>query len=498
MIYLGIDLGTTYSLAAYVNEQGIPVLIPDSENIEEYRTPSVIHIGPDGALLGQVLTEFFDEEPGAHQVRFFKLNLGETQCVYQDHQHRNWRPEALSALVLKKLLNDVENFVQENIEGVVITVPANFNDKQRRATRSAASLAGIKHVKLVEEPVAAATYYGMDIAGDQTLFVYDLGGGTFDATILQTGESGLFALATEGNNQLGGKHVDEIIMQDILAEFKRNFGYHLTETSHLVQLRNMAHEIKLELVQPSVSKVNRTLVLAGETLDFILTRTKFDSLIDQFVENTLSVCQSCLSKAGLEWEFIDQILLTGGSSLLPLVSEKLAATCGKSREELICRQPHQAVAYGAAVLAQQLYLGAHKKKVQTISSQALGIRVKNSDGQPSIKTLIEQNTPLPAQEKLTFYTNRADQKRLIIEVVQTQGVTEESLGYFAFAIEKPRLNYPIDILLSYDIEGIVTVTATDPETGHEFQQVMDDAVEALDNQLLEQQKWVRDIRINYQ
>ena len=204
MLYLGIDLGTTFSLVAYMNDHGQPTLFPDFHNANEFRTPSVVHIGTEGCFVGTAVEEILDDEPGLNHARFFKLAMGNNQAIFTDHLNRYWWPQSLSALVLKKMLQDVETFAQDEVGGALITVPANFNNAQRRATREAAQMAGLQRVKLLDEPVAAATFYGFNHKGkEQTLFVYDLGGGTFDATVLQVGDQGLYSFATAGRNQHG-------------------------------------------------------------------------------------------------------------------------------------------------------------------------------------------------------------------------------------------------------------------------------------------------------
>lgn len=501
MLYLGIDLGTTYSLVAHMNDHGQPTLFPDFHDANEFRTPSIVHIGPEGCFVGSAVEEMLDDEPDLNQVSFFKLAMGEQKPVYTDHRERQWWPQAVSAVVLKKLLQDVEAFAHDEVGGALITVPANFNDAQRKATREAAQLAGLQRVKLLDEPVAAATFYGFSQkGGEQTLFVYDLGGGTFDATVLQVGPTGLYSLATEGSNQHGGKRVDELIMGFILDEFRRQHGYAPEDDASLMTLRRFAQQTKLTLVKPGKTRVNKTLVLAGKAIDFILTRERFEQLIDQFVDETLAVCQRCVEGAGLDWSFIDSIMLVGGSSLLPLVGDKLSRLSGRPKDQLICKQPHQAVAYGAAILAQQQFVGGGGKKLQSICSYDLGIRVRGADGRPAVKVLVSQNTPVPASARTTFYSNRADQTRLIIEAVQQRngehGSEESSLGFFAFAIENPRENYPVEIELAYDLDGCVMITAKDPETGRQMQQVMDRDTEAMDRALLEQQSWLENLAIN--
>lgn len=503
MIYLGIDLGTTFSLVAYVNDHGVPTLFPDFHDANNFRTPSVVHIGEGECLVGTTVEDILEDEPDLPHARFYKLSMGENTEAYSDHKNRIWWPQSLSALTLKKLLADVEAFASEEIGGVLITVPANFSDAQRRATREAAIMAGIKQIKLMDEPVAAATYYGFsEKQGEQTLFVYDLGGGTFDATILQASPDGLYALATAGNNRLGGKWVDEIIMEQVLEEFQRQHGIKPNDPASLQQVRRFAEECKLTLSKPGKGRVSKTLIIAGKTIDFVLTQDQFNQLVTQLVKETLEVCQQALDNAGLDWSMIDKVLLTGGSSLLPIVSHELSLASEIPKDALVCKQPHQAVAYGAAILANQVYNDSVSKKLQQICSHDLGIRaVDPKTKQPTVKVLIDRNSPVPKTERTTFYTTREDQSRMIIEAVQVHGsgesMQEKSLGFFAFGpIASPRKNYPIEIELGYDLDGIVTVKAVDEETGNEITQIMDQDTEALASELTEQINWIKEMRIN--
>lgn len=498
MLTVGIDLGTTYSLAAYVSERGVPTLIPDRLDASEFRTPSVVHVGEAGCLVGQSVEVLLDDEPGLPHARHFKLAMGENRGAYADGSGREWWPPALSALVLRKLMQDIEAFANEPVQGVVITVPANFDDAQRRATRDAAMLAGIGRVKLMDEPVAAATYYGFsERDGDQTLFVYDLGGGTFDATVLQSGDEGLFALATSGNRQLGGKWVDDILADYVLTEFERQHGHRPADAASRQQVRRFAEDAKLQLSRPGKNRVSRTLLVGSHALDFVITQDHFDQLIDGLVGKTLEVCAEALERAGLSWGMVDKVLLTGGSSLLPLVTRKLAAASGKSPESLVCRQPHQAVAFGAALLSRQVFSAAGgDTRLQSICSHDLGIRaVDPKTRQPTVKVLVGRNTPLPARARTTFFTTRDDQRRMIFEVVQAQGEGEErierSLGHFAFGpITQPRRNYPVEAELGYDLDGMVTVRARDPATGDELHRELDRDAQSMDPALALQRDWI--------
>ncbi|MEE2651424.1 MAG: Hsp70 family protein [Pseudomonadota bacterium] len=499
MPHLGIDLGTTYSLAGYINAAGQVALIPDKYDANSFRTPSVVSINESGCHVGDAVEMRLLEDPSADHVRFVKLAMGDDRR-FTDYHKRDWRPEAVSALILKKLLEDVASFLPDPVSSAVVTVPANFSDAQRQATKKAAMLAGISQVTLIEEPIAAATFYGMkDIRGDQTLFVYDLGGGTFDATLLQSADDGLFVLATDGQHDLGGKTVDEAIMGQLVGEYERLYGPLTQDNAIQVQLRQFATETKLELCRPGVTQVRNTLLLNNQAVDFLLTIAQFNRLIDKLVEQTLTVCQRCLEAAGMEWEFVDHILLTGGSSLLPLVRERLAERTGRDRNDLLLKQPHQAVAYGAALIADQLFGQEGQRSLQRATAWQLGIRVRGKDGQPAVKVMIDKNKPVPASESVTFYTTRANQPRMVIEVVQqkAEGEDEKSLGYFIFTLpDACPEKYAVEITLSYDLEGLVTAKARNPNTGEELKQVMDEQGLSLDDELLKQQNWVEKMVVN--
>lgn len=498
-MYIGIDLGTTFSLAAYINPQGVPALFHDYHEVDEYRTPSSVHIGEAGVFVGSALEELLDDEPELTQARFFKLQMGQKCRVYQDHLQRHWSPQGLSALVLKKLLKDVESASQEPVTGALIAVPANFSNAQRKATKEAAILAGLTQVKLVEEPVAAATFYGYQQQGDSTYFVYDLGGGTFDATLLQVGEEGLYALATQGSHTHGGKHVDDIIIAYVMDEFERRFGRCELDAANRTKLRRYAQEVKIKLSKPGKSHLAKTLVLAGKTLDFIITQDTFNQLLDTFVEQTIEVCERCLQSAGMDWSFIDKLLLTGGSSLLPLVKDKVAKAAGRPPSDLVCRHPHQAVAYGAALLAEQLLSPSQseRKSLQMVCPYNLGFRAMGRDGKPKVKVLISQNTSMPATASHTFYTSRDDQTRMVLEVVQQRDGEEPiSLGVTSFLIEHPKKHHGVEVTLGYDLEGLVTISAKDPATQKVIEHTLGEDHVALNAQLLQEQQWISQIEVN--
>lgn len=503
MIFPGIDLGTTFSLIAHVNAYGQPALFPDLHDANNFRTPSVVYIGREGCLVGLAGEELLDDAPELPVARFVKAQMGLTDWRYNDHRQRAWSAEALSALILKKLLKDADTFVGDDIGPAVITVPAQFTDSQRQATLKAAGLAGLANVRLVEEPVAAATYYGLDEGSrDRTLMVYDFGGGTFDVTLLQTGRDGLYVLATDGLAQLGGRSIDRRIMDVIDDDFKRRFqSSALSDPASAQRLRRLAEDSKIKLSKPGSAQVRQSMLLLGNPYEFLLTRPQFDSIVQEAVAQTIVTCERCLKETGLDWRDVDHILLTGGSSMLPHVPVELMRASGKAATSLILKQPHQAVAFGAAVLAQRY---AHDSDSETLIQQVTGaelcLRVWDKRlNRPGLETLIARNTPLPTAYNRTFYTNRDDQTRIALEFVQRRGEPPEefSLGHFAFGpISNPRRNTPLEVTVAIGRDGLVNVTARDPASGREIAHHLQEGGNSLGQDWEQQRRWVDEALVN--
>jgi molecular chaperone DnaK len=471
-MHVGIDLGTTYSMIAHVDAHGTPVLFPDLREAERFRTPSVVHVGQEGALVGQPAEELAEETPALPVARFTKLKMGSPGPIYRDLLGKDWNAETLSALILKKLARDAQGHSNEAIETLILTVPAHFGDRQRQATWLAARMAGLNIVDLIEEPLAAATHYGAHKANvETTLLVYDLGGGTFDATVLRVSPDGLYALATEGASDLGGKNFDEIIMEYIAEQFRVTHLYDpLTESVAARQLRRHAEQIKIKLSHQGRSEVRTSLFLGGKPLDIVLTRATFQRLAASLIDRTLAVCETALHGAGLSWSRIERVMLAGGSSLVPAVKQRLLQASGKAINAIESNQPHMAVAYGAALIAAHnagAPAGGSLRLRQRITGCALGFRVIDPKTRhPTVDTIIAKNTPLPVQKAATYYTNRADQKRMVFDVIQVKNAGEQplSVGSIAFLIDRPRKNYPLEVTLGYDERGLVTVCATDLHT----------------------------------
>lgn len=509
MIFPGIDLGTTFSMVAHVNAHGQPALFPDVHNASLFRTPSTVYVGREGCLVGAAAEELLDDTPDLPVARFVKAHLSTPDWRYADHLERHWPAEGLSALILRKLLRDVDTFTGEDRGPAVLTVPAQFTDEQRRATLRAADLAGMSDTKLVEEPVAAATFYGQDEGpADRTLLVYDFGGGTFDVTILQTARDGLFVLATDGVSKLGGRHLDDQLVALMAAAYTRQFQHSpLSDPGSVQRLRRLAEDSKIKLSRPGLNQVKHAILLMGQPFEFVLTRGMFDTIVNEAVAQTLAATQRCLAAAALDWQDIDKILLTGGSSLLPQVRDGLMRASGKPAAELICKTPHQAVAYGAALLAAR-YARTHTEghaaaapTVRQVSGADLCLRVWDRKTQrPGLEVLIGRNTPLPTTYSRTFYTNRDDQTRIVLELVQRRGEPAEefSLGHFAFGpISDPRRNYPLEITTSLTEDGLVQVLARDPATGRQFEHTVAQEGSAPQSQDAgEIRRWIQSLSIN--
>ena len=478
MADIGIDLGTTYALVGMTNQQAMPVLIPDANNASEFRTPTLVHLSGQNAQVGHVVEDLLVDDPDSPVARGFKPFMGSAEWMFQDSDNRHWHAESLSTLMLRKLLRDVELFTGEVPDRAVIAVPANFNDTQRKATKLSAALAGLGHVKLVEEPIAAAVFYGLtEKSAEQTLLVYDFGGGTFDASVIQIADSKVHVLASDGDSRLGGLALDQRIVDFLLAECRRQHGVQQAgDTATLEVLRRYAEELKILFSQPGKQQVRRMIIVAGKVLELHFSREQIEHLLHPVVEETLEVTARCLKSTGLGWRDVDKVLLAGGSSLIPHVTRRLAEVSGKPLDAIGCRQPHQAVAYGAALLAADAQDTNSDALDFPVAPYNLGLQVRDpQSGTPGVDVMIKRNSALPARHTKTFFTNRPDQTRLILHVVQSKAGNEvaHSLGTIAFGpLKRPQKNLPIEVTLAYDREGMVRITARDGISGESVDQMI--------------------------
>ncbi len=479
---IGIDLGTTFSLVGYVNRAGTPVLCPHLDNSENFQTASVVHVGERGCLVGDLVEQLLDEEAGLAICRFAKLSMGTDKTVFTDHQGRDYSAEAISSLVLRKLKADAESACQEAVTGAVITVPAHFNEAERRATVNAGRLADLPVLGVVEEPVAAATYFGLDAKhGEKTIFVFDIGGGTLDATVLQATPDGLYVLATEGAKNIGGKNFDEVIMGIVEDQYRSQHRVGISDDNEAMQkLRTFATRAKIELSEPGRGVISKPLILAGRQIRVTFNRAQFEEAAEPWLEASELICEKALKAAGMGWDDIDDLVLTGGSSLLPCVERKVREMSGLPKTRVRRQQPHASVAYGAAILAEQMH---GDKQVaapplrQLVTGNELGVRVFDPQAKKAVfHALIEKNVPVPATARETLYTRSKEQKTVSIEVLQRKDEYEvaENLGKFTFGpIAEPEKNYPVEVELGYDAAGRVTIKAKDGRAGAVIEQVFD-------------------------
>ncbi|MDX1445853.1 Hsp70 family protein [Lishizhenia sp.] len=481
---IGIDLGTTFSLAATVGRNGEPILLPDNSNKNLFHTPSAVHIDGDTAYIGNVIEARLEQNPGLPVIRFFKRSFGEKKPLYIDSDQTPWYPESLAALILKKLMIDAETYTSQPVEGAVITVPAHFNDKQRKCVLNAASLINLKVLALLEEPIAAAMHYGiMNKKYDKTILVYDLGGGTFDVSVLTMNAEGIFVMGKDGLTELGGKEFDEAIGQIILEQFKEELGYDLVlDARGLLHLRRISEEIKVELSVPGTTFVEKVCVLGKHSMEVHISRKGFEKAITSLIEQTEEVVQRCIKSVGIDNVDVDTVILVGGSSMIPFIKKRLKALFNGEHQEIHAHEPMKAVTFGAALHAVQL---SGKKvdyeippELRGVTGYNLGVRAMNpKTGRVVIDNLVKKNMPLPSIKEKTYYTTSEDQKRMRLEIIQylKKGEEEQSLGNLVIGpLPSNQANYPINVKIENRKDGTVWFRAVDPNSGMEIEKVFGD------------------------
>lgn len=480
-MHVGIDLGTTYSLIARLDPGGRATLVPDSTDRELVHTPSAVYVNGRTAFVGSVVDLLLEQDPDLPVVRFFKRHFGESVPVVYDREGTAWLPEAIGALVLKKLRFDAESHTSLGIEGATITVPAHFNDVQRKAVKAAALLADLPLLGLVEEPVAAALHYGVTHAAhDRVLLVFDWGGGTFDATALSLDARGLYVLAKTGLTDLGGKELDEAIGARVLAQFEAVHGKGVaTSARALLELRRASEQIKIDLCMPGATQVRQLILLNGFAADITLARRDFLSDIEPLVARAEASALDCVVQAGLTPADVHTVLLVGGSSLVPLVEERMRRIFCQPGQEVLHHEPMNAVAFGAALHAAQLTGDAQRFDVppefRGVTGYCLGVQAIDAQtGRVRIDTLIRQNMPLPIKVTKTYYSSRGDQQRIVLDLVQFRTGEESqavSLGQLVVGpLPSPRPNYPIEVTVEGLEDATIRVQALDAQTGVELQQ----------------------------
>lgn len=464
-----------------MDHQGKPALVPDSADRDLVHTPSVVYLNGRTAFVGSVVDALLEQDPSLPVVRYFKRHLGELTPILFDREGTGWMPEAIGALVLKKLRFDAETATSLGIDGAVITVPAHFNDVQRKAVKAAALLADLPLAGLVDEPVAAALHYGVaNAAHERVLLVFDWGGGTFDATALSLTPRGVYVLAKTGLTDLGGKEIDETIGARVLARFDAvTRGGFVPTARALVELRRVSEQLKYQLCMPGATSVTQLVLLSGSAADVTIRLDEFLDDTASLVERTTVCVLDCVAEAGLAPRDVDIVLLVGGSSLLPLVEQRLRAIFSAPHQQVLYHEPTKAVAFGAALHASQLSGEAERFDVppefRGVTGHSVGVRTMDlQTGRVRIDTLIRQNMPLPAKVSKTYFSSRADQQRIVLDLVQFRDGDEANfvpLGRLEVGpLPAPRRNYPVQVTVEGLEDGTIKVQAWDAETGVELEQ----------------------------
>ena len=463
---IGIDLGTTNSCVA-VMEGGEPVVIANAEGSRT--TPSVVAFAKNGErMVGQVAKRQAIQNPD-RTIASIKRQMGTDHKVTVDG--KSYTPQEISAMILQKLKADAEAYLGQKVTEAVITVPAYFNDSQRQATKDAGKIAGLDVKRIINEPTAAALAYGVDKEEDQKIMVYDLGGGTFDVSILDIGEGIIEVLATAGDTHLGGDDFDQRIMDYLAAEFKKENGIDLTTDKVAMQrLKEAAEKAKIELSGVTTSNINLPYITADATgpkhLDVTLTRAKFNELTADLVERTMVPVRQAMKDAGLSASDISKVLLVGGSSRIPAVQEAVKKITGKDGFKGI--NPDECVAVGAAI--QGGVLGGDVNGMLLLDVTPLSLGIETMGG--IFTKLIDRNTTIPVSKSQIFSTAADNQTSVEVNVLQGErefAADNKSLGRFHLdGIAPARRGVPqIEVKFDIDANGIVNVSATDKGTGKE-------------------------------
>ena len=503
---IGIDLGTTNSVVA-VMEGGDPVVIPNEEGGRT--TPSVVGFTKDGErLVGQVakrqavtnpentvysikrfMGRRFGEVSEEIKIVPYKVVKGANNVAKVKVRDNEFSPPEISALVLQKLKRAAENYLGETVTDAVITTPAYFNDSQRQATKDAGTIAGLNVRRIINEPTAAALAYGLDKKKDETIAVYDFGGGTFDISILEVGDNVVEVKATNGNTHLGGDDLDQRVIEWIVAEFKKDQGIDLSgDLMALQRLKEAAEKAKVELSSTQETEINLPFVTADASgpkhLNLKLTRAKFEQLVDDLISKTMEPCRMAMKDAGLKANQINEVILVGGSTRIPKVQEMVKEMFGKEPNKTV--NPDEVVGLGAAI--QGGVLAGDVKDVLLLDVTPLSLGIETLGG--VMTKLIERNTTIPTRKSEVFSTAADSQTSVEIHVLQGErdmAANNRTLGRFHLVgiPAAPRGIPQIEVTFDIDANGILGVSAKDLGTGQE-QKITVTASSGLDEKEIDQ------------
>ncbi len=463
---IGIDLGTTNSCVA-VMEGGQPSVITNAEG--DRTTPSVVAVSKNGErLIGKLAKRQAVTNPD-NTISSIKRHMGENYKVSMGD--KEYTPPEISAMILQKLKTDAESYLGEKVEQAVITVPAYFSDSQRQATKDAGKIAGLEVLRIINEPTAASLAYGLDDEKQQKILVYDLGGGTFDVSILEIGDGVFEVLATNGDTQLGGDDFDEALMDYLVKEFKRDTGVDLTKDRMAMQrLKDASENAKKDLSSTSQVNINLPYITADSSgpkhLDITITRAKFNEITSHLVQKTIGPLKKALEDASLTANDIDKVILVGGSTRIPAVQEEVEKVTGKEPYKGI--NPDEVVALGAAIQAGVLAGDINDIVLIDVTPLSLGIETL---GGVATK-LIDRNTAIPTSASQIFSTAADNQTQVDIHVIQGErpmAAQNKTLGRFTLTgiPPAPRGVPQIEVTFNIDTNGIVNVSAKDLGTGKE-------------------------------
>ena len=462
---IGIDLGTTNSVVA-VMEGGEPVVIPNAEG--NRTTPSVVAFIKNERVVGEIAKRQAITNPD-HTISSIKRKMGSDYKV--TIEGKTYTPQEISAMIIQKLRQDAENYLGEKVNQAVVTVPAYFTDSQRQATKDAGTISGLEVLRIINEPTAASLAYGLDKGEEQTILVFDLGGGTFDVSILDIGDGIFEVKATSGNNLLGGDDFDQRIIDYLADQFKKEQGIDLRNDKMALQrLKEAAEKAKIELSTLTSSVVNLPFITADQNgpkhLDITLTRAQFDKLSEDLIEKTMGPTRQAMKDAGLNPNDVDRVLLVGGSTRIPAVQNAIKKYLGKDPDRTI--NPDECVAIGAAIQAGVLVGEVKDVLLLDVTPLSLGIETLGA----VFTKLIEKNTTIPTKKSQVFSTAADNQTSVEIHVLQGERemvAGNKTLGRFQLVgiLPAPRGVPQIEVTFDIDANGIVHVSAKDLGTGNE-------------------------------